>query len=144
VVNFKHGPLYTRGKSPRYPLDRRLGEPQNESGRLGIEGNLSPTETRTHCGCGVSLSGDHFRTKRQYRIGSRRLGFQTVVQCSSSVTTKGCNKLMSRSMKGERSRRMNTNNSLCVVEKSCRTKQRDFVHICPFLLLAEETTAPGS
>jgi hypothetical protein len=29
VVSFKPRPLYPRGKSPWYPLDRRLGEPQN-------------------------------------------------------------------------------------------------------------------
>jgi hypothetical protein len=27
VVNFMPRPLYVRGKSPRYPLDRRLSEP---------------------------------------------------------------------------------------------------------------------
>jgi hypothetical protein len=29
--------LYFRGKSPRYPLDRRLGGPQSQSGRYGEE-----------------------------------------------------------------------------------------------------------
>jgi hypothetical protein len=29
VVSFTPLPLYPRGKSPRYPLDRRLGGPQN-------------------------------------------------------------------------------------------------------------------
>jgi hypothetical protein len=37
VVNFTPLPLYPRGKSPRYPLDRRLGGPQSQSGRLGEE-----------------------------------------------------------------------------------------------------------
>jgi hypothetical protein len=27
VVNFTPRPLYPQGRSPRYPLDRRLGEP---------------------------------------------------------------------------------------------------------------------
>jgi hypothetical protein len=30
------------GKNPRYPLDRRLGGPQNQSGCCGIEKNLLP------------------------------------------------------------------------------------------------------
>jgi hypothetical protein len=32
VVSFTPRPLYHRRKSPRYPLDRRLGGPQNRSG----------------------------------------------------------------------------------------------------------------
>jgi hypothetical protein len=32
VVSFTPLPLYTRGKSPRYPLDRRLGGPESRSG----------------------------------------------------------------------------------------------------------------
>jgi hypothetical protein len=32
VVSFTPQPLYPRGKSPRYPLDRRLGGPQSQSG----------------------------------------------------------------------------------------------------------------
>jgi len=37
-------PLYPQGKSPWYPLDRRLGGPQSRSGRGGEEKNyeLSP------------------------------------------------------------------------------------------------------
>jgi hypothetical protein len=35
VVNFTPRPLYPRGKSPRYPMDRRLGGPQSRSGRFG-------------------------------------------------------------------------------------------------------------
>jgi hypothetical protein len=34
VVSFTPRPLYPRGKSPRYPLDRRLGGPQGRSRRL--------------------------------------------------------------------------------------------------------------
>jgi hypothetical protein len=33
VVSFTPRPLYPRGKSPRYLLDRRLGGPQSRSGR---------------------------------------------------------------------------------------------------------------
>jgi hypothetical protein len=37
VVRFTPLPLSTRGKSPRYPLDRRQGGPQSRSGRRGEE-----------------------------------------------------------------------------------------------------------
>jgi hypothetical protein len=37
VVSFTHRPLSLRGKSPRYPLHRRLGGPQSRSGRRGEE-----------------------------------------------------------------------------------------------------------
>jgi hypothetical protein len=35
-------PLYPRGKSSRYPFDRRLGGPQSRSGRGGEEKNSQP------------------------------------------------------------------------------------------------------
>jgi hypothetical protein len=42
VVSFKPRPLlYPRGKSPLYPLDRRLGGPQSRSGRCEDEKNLA-------------------------------------------------------------------------------------------------------
>jgi hypothetical protein len=47
VVSFTPLPLYPRGKSPRYQLDRILGEPQSPSGRRGEEKILDPTGTRT-------------------------------------------------------------------------------------------------
>jgi hypothetical protein len=37
VVSFTPRPRYLQEKSPRYPLDRRLGGPQSRSGR-GVEG----------------------------------------------------------------------------------------------------------
>jgi hypothetical protein len=39
VVSFTPRPLYSQGKSPCYPLDRRLGGPQNRSGRGGEDKN---------------------------------------------------------------------------------------------------------
>jgi hypothetical protein len=47
VVSFMTRPLYPRGKSPRYPLDRRLGGPRSRSGRRGEEEILDPTGTLT-------------------------------------------------------------------------------------------------
>jgi hypothetical protein len=46
VVSFTARPLYSRVKSHRYPLDRRLGGPQSQSGRLGEEKILDPSGTR--------------------------------------------------------------------------------------------------
>jgi hypothetical protein len=39
VVSFTTRPLYPQGKSPWYPLDRRLGGPQSRSGCGGEEKN---------------------------------------------------------------------------------------------------------
>jgi hypothetical protein len=43
VVSFTHRPLYSRGKSPYYPLYRRLGGPQSRSGRGGEDNNSQPS-----------------------------------------------------------------------------------------------------
>jgi hypothetical protein len=43
VVSFMPRPLYLQGKSPWYPLERRLGVPQNRSGR-GEEKNSHNTK----------------------------------------------------------------------------------------------------
>jgi hypothetical protein len=37
VVSFTPWPLYPQGKSPWYPLNRRLGGPQSRSGHSGGE-----------------------------------------------------------------------------------------------------------
>jgi len=42
VVSFTPRPLYPRGKSPWYPLDRRICGPQSRSGRDGEEKNSQP------------------------------------------------------------------------------------------------------
>jgi hypothetical protein len=34
VVSFAHWPLYTQGKNPSFPLNRRLGGPHNKSGQF--------------------------------------------------------------------------------------------------------------
>jgi hypothetical protein len=47
VVSFTPRPLYLRGKSPRYPLDRRLGGYQNLSERRGEERIPDFNGTRT-------------------------------------------------------------------------------------------------
>jgi hypothetical protein len=38
--------FYPRGKSPRYPWDRKLGGPQSRSERNGEEEIIDPTGTR--------------------------------------------------------------------------------------------------
>jgi hypothetical protein len=47
VVSFTPLPLYPWGKILRYPLDRRLGWPQSQSGRCGKNKNLVPAGHRT-------------------------------------------------------------------------------------------------
>jgi hypothetical protein len=47
VVSFTPRSLYRRGRSPRYPLDRRLSGPQSQSGRFGEEKILGSTGTWT-------------------------------------------------------------------------------------------------
>jgi hypothetical protein len=42
VVNFTSRPLYPQGKSPWYPLNRRLGGPQSRSGSVDEEKNSQP------------------------------------------------------------------------------------------------------
>jgi len=44
VVSFNPWSLYPQGTSPRYALDRRLGGPQNRSGRCGEKKNYKPLE----------------------------------------------------------------------------------------------------
>jgi hypothetical protein len=42
VISITLRPLYRQGKSPWYPLDRRLGGIQSRSGRCGEEKNSQP------------------------------------------------------------------------------------------------------
>jgi hypothetical protein len=42
VVSLTPRPLYPQGKSPWYPLDRRLGKPQSQSGHGGEKKNSKP------------------------------------------------------------------------------------------------------
>jgi hypothetical protein len=55
VVSFTTRPPYLRGKSPRYPLDRRLGGPQNRSGCGGVDKvskslqEIEPRSSNTYC-----------------------------------------------------------------------------------------------
>jgi len=42
VVGFMLLPLYTQGKSPWYPLERRLGGPQSWYGCSGVQKNSQP------------------------------------------------------------------------------------------------------
>jgi hypothetical protein len=46
VVRFTPRPLYPQGKTPWYPVDKRLGGPQIRSGRGGEEKNSQPVAQR--------------------------------------------------------------------------------------------------
>jgi hypothetical protein len=50
VVSFTPRLLYPRGKSPRYPLVRQLGGPQNRYGRCGEQKRLALAGNRTSTG----------------------------------------------------------------------------------------------
>jgi hypothetical protein len=64
VVSFTLRSLYSRGKSPRYPLSRRLGGPQNHSGRRGEEKSLTPIGTR------IPTFGRPARSQSLCRLGT--------------------------------------------------------------------------
>jgi hypothetical protein len=70
MVSLTLRPLYPRGKSPQYPLDRRLGGPQSQSGRHGEMKILAPTRAQT------PTPGHPARSQSLYRLrypGSRRM-----------------------------------------------------------------------
>jgi hypothetical protein len=48
VVSFTPRPLHPQGKSPWYPLDRRLGDPYGRSGHGGEEKNSQPLPGLEH------------------------------------------------------------------------------------------------
>jgi hypothetical protein len=50
VVSFTPRPLYPQGKSPRYPLDRKLGGPQSRYGHGVEEKNFQPLKRKMKAG----------------------------------------------------------------------------------------------
>jgi hypothetical protein len=56
VVSFTTRLLYPQGKSPWYPLDRRLGGPQGLSGHGGEEKNSEPLPSIAFMGVNLGLS----------------------------------------------------------------------------------------
>jgi hypothetical protein len=61
MVSFTPRSLEPRRKSHRYPLDRRLGGPQNRSGRRGEERNRAPIWTQTPTPRPSSPNGHRYR-----------------------------------------------------------------------------------
>jgi hypothetical protein len=57
------------GKSPRYPLDRKLGGPQNRSGRRGEEKILEPTGTQNPPARSRSLYGLRYPVSQSTAVG---------------------------------------------------------------------------
>jgi hypothetical protein len=76
VVSFTPPPLYPRGKCPRYLLDRRLGVPNNRSGRHGEEKILDSTGTRTPTPLLCSSVATHYT---DCAIPARVLGWGTTL-----------------------------------------------------------------
>jgi hypothetical protein len=75
VVSFTPRPLYPKGKSLSYPLDRRLGGPQSRSGRGGEEKNSQPLPgleppiiQPIAQGCNTELSRLLFRFHREGKV----------------------------------------------------------------------------
>jgi hypothetical protein len=66
VVNFTPQPLYPQGKSPRYPLDKRLSGPQSQPGRLREEKFL------TLPGLDLRPLGRRARSQSLYRLSYPR------------------------------------------------------------------------
>jgi hypothetical protein len=73
VVSFTPRALYTEGKNPRYPLDRRLGGLQSRSG----EKNLAPRQ--------VLNSGRPARRPSVYRLSYLNLFNCLMVYYNQSV-----------------------------------------------------------
>jgi hypothetical protein len=78
VVSFAPLLLYPQGESPRYPLDRRLGEPQIQSGHCGEEKHfaLSGIEPRRSAH-GLSLYTQSYPNSRRYFGTSQNFGVIT-------------------------------------------------------------------
>jgi hypothetical protein len=89
AVSFTPRPLYPPGKSPWYPLDRRLGGPQSRSGRCGEEINFVSQRCTTELSrllwrrnkrtgnrtpdvpipfMGYAIANNHLRTRHQKEI----------------------------------------------------------------------------
>jgi hypothetical protein len=60
VVSFKARPLYPRGRSPRYPLNKTMDGPQIWSGRRREEKYLTPNTTRAPTPSAVQLVASRY------------------------------------------------------------------------------------
>jgi len=69
VVSVTPRPPYPQGKRPLYPLDRRLGGPQSQSGCGGEEKNYWPAGAIYIGSIIGSLGGVYIRTKSKRFIG---------------------------------------------------------------------------
>jgi hypothetical protein len=76
VVSFTPRPLYPQGKSPCYPLDRRLGGPQSRSGRR-------ESNPRTPIIQAVAQRYTDWAIPALSRLRKRTIGFLTSVVSSS-------------------------------------------------------------
>jgi hypothetical protein len=91
MVSLTFRPLHHRGKSPRYPLDRRLGGPQSLSGRYGemkiLDSNSDPSV--------VQVVASRYTTntdipRRIFWITKRvpKYNIESALQCSTKCLSK--------------------------------------------------------
>jgi hypothetical protein len=87
AVSFTPRPLYPQGKSPRYPLDRRVGGPQSRSGCGGEENNSQPLpglEPPDHPAHSPALY--HLNTIRNFKSRSSGLWRRVVLLYDTKVS----------------------------------------------------------
>jgi hypothetical protein len=100
VVTFTSLPLYYRGRSPRYPLDRRRGGPHNRSERCGEEKNLylSPSQYRlSHPGSLCEWNILKLRNSAQICIGVKAIFIIVIVNKKLSEFLRIVNQQFTRS-----------------------------------------------
>jgi len=91
VVSFRRRPLFSQGKSPRYPSDRGVGGTQSRSGRGG-ENSQPPPKINPY-------NRDRpARSQSLYRLSYGKANYETCVSCCVLIncTVKICSYLQLR------------------------------------------------
>jgi hypothetical protein len=98
VVSFTSRPLYPRGKSPRYLLDRRLGGPQNQSERHAEVKILDPHRDSNSDPSVVQPIASRYtdwaipaHPKAQYRVEKRERHPELVHMSTAYFSNINCN-----------------------------------------------------
>jgi hypothetical protein len=75
VVSFTPRPLYPRVNRPRCPFDRRLGEPQSQSGRYGEDNYFASAGNRSPALQSVARRGVNWAIQTPIMTCSKKLVF---------------------------------------------------------------------